>query len=146
MSNPNAVAPEGVRSWTLQDHFDRFCGVVYLHCQDPTFDTSFLQCVVISRTAYGQHNTSAEDPPLDDCDVVSIREQFAERQQLRKDSDERSASNYWDMYDSELKWQAYDVLAVSFKADGVAERVGVGMCLVDAFWGARPERRKISIK
>jgi hypothetical protein len=94
MSDPNAVAPEGVRSYTLQDRFNRFCGVVYLHPQDPAIDTSLLQCIAISRTAYGQHNASSEDPPQNDSDVVSIRDRFAERQQSRKKSEERSASNY----------------------------------------------------
>lgn len=143
MSHPNDVAPESVRSYTLQDRFDNFCGVVYLHPQDPDFDTSLLRCVAVSRTASGVHNSSAEPPPSDDSDV---RDRFAERQQFRESYEEISANNYFDEYGFEFDWQAYDVLVVAFGNDGTAERVGIGMCLVEGFWHAGPKRERISLK
>lgn len=145
MSDPNDVAPAGVRSYTLQDRFNEFCGVVYLHSRDPEFDPSSLRCVAISRTSSGVRNSSPEEPPPDDCDVVAIRDEYAERQQMRRDSEGRSASNYYAVYDFELKWKAYDVLVVGPGNDGSWERIGVGMCLVEAFWDAGPKRERIEL-
>jgi hypothetical protein len=142
----NATAPEGTRSHTLQDRFNRFCGIVYLHCQTSTFNNDTLECIAISRTAYGSHNACREAPPADDSDVVSIRASYADREELRKKSDERDASNYFDSYDFELKWQAYDVLVIARGYDRVAERVGVGFCLCEAFWDAGPSRERVLLK
>jgi len=136
-NNINELAPDGVRSHTLQDRFNSFCGIVYLHPQNSAFDTEALDCVVISRTAYGRQNSSKKEPPFDDSDVVSIRDGYAERQELRRKSlADRSAESYFNSYDFELEWQAYDVLVIARGSNGVSERVGVGFCLCEAFWDA----------
>ncbi|PSN74253.1 HET-domain-containing protein [Corynespora cassiicola Philippines] len=144
----NATSPDTVHSYTLKDRFDRCCGIVYLHSQDTKTNRSRkLQCVAISRTKYGTGNASSDAPPSDDSDVTQIRAEYALRQHLRSKSEQRNASNYFDTYDFELKWQAYDIVVIArlAKSEGLSERIGVGFCLVEAFWDADPERMVVSL-
>lgn len=142
----NATAPEGVQSRSLQDRFGRFCGIVYLHAVNLELNTDSLDCVAISRTAIGPNNASHDHPPVDDSDVVSIQDDYDKRAMLRKKSDERTAANYFDVYEFELKWQAYDILVIAQGLDGISERVGVGFCLCEAFWDAKPVRERIQLR
>jgi hypothetical protein len=106
-------------------------------------DTSLLECIVISRTAYNDREGSAVPPPDNDEDVKSIREGYAERQKLRQRSDE---GGYMDYYDFQLKWQSYDILVIQRGRDDTAPRVGVGFCMCESLWDAGPMRKKIRLK
>jgi hypothetical protein len=139
----HAIPGPGIKSHTLYDRFNSFCGVVYIHSPNLSFDTKTLECIVIARTSHGKGNEDSRSPPLDDSDVMSIRSSYAERHELRKKSRERGASSYFDVYDFQLKWQSYDVLVIERRGGIMAERVGVGVCLIEAFWDAEPERKKI---
>lgn len=142
-----------VAAHDLYDSFDRLAGVVHFHGGGYTpadfyaepAQEHILDLVIISRTSFGEGNESPEPPPHDDHDVRSITAGYAERQQLRVKSEQRKASEYWDDYDFELKWQAYDVLVVKGGYDGVYERIGVGVCLIEAFWEA-PRWERVAIR
>ncbi|OCK81928.1 HET-domain-containing protein [Lepidopterella palustris CBS 459.81] len=143
----------GVNSRTLEDRFGRFCGTVYIHGDNnnnnnnaPSEESSsprLYEVVAICRTAYGDANEAWEDPPEDDADVLTLREGYAQRQERRQRSDEWGAAGYWNHYEFELKWKAYDVLVIEWRDDGLAFRVGVGVCFVEAFWDAAPKRKRI---
>ncbi|KAF2492553.1 HET-domain-containing protein [Lophium mytilinum] len=137
------VPDPSVSSRTLFDRYGRFCGTAYFHGDGSSdVEPRCIEFAAISRTAYGVNNEAWEDPPEDDADVLGLREGYAEREKLRKINDERGAASYFNDYSFELKWQAYDVLALEWR-DGVAYRVGVGFCLIEAFWDAEPVRKRV---
>ncbi|KAF2807356.1 uncharacterized protein BDZ99DRAFT_478844 [Mytilinidion resinicola] len=141
----NSELDPGVNSRTLLDRYGRFCGTAYFHCDGSSgLESECFEFAAISRTAYGADNEAWEDPPEDDADVLALREGYAERETLRKMSDDRGAASYFNDYSCELKWQAYDVLALEWR-NGVACRVGVGFCLIEAFWDAEPVRKRIPL-